>query len=105
MFGAILVILAQICDELWRRQAEFPSILSQNSQNDLEGQGQWPPFPIPAESNPGCMFGANLVYHLKSETSYRADEVNITDRRTDIRTDRRTDADNDNTPSAWKVKG
>ena len=42
-------------------QAEFPRIVSQNGQNDLEGQGQWPPFSIPDEIIPGCMFGANLV--------------------------------------------
>ena len=49
---------------LWRvieRKAKFPRILRQNSQNDLKGQGQWPPFSIPAESIPLCMFGANLV--------------------------------------------
>ena len=61
MFGANLVILAQIYEELSDGQAEFSRILSQNGQNDLEGQGQWPPFSIPAESIPGCMFGANLV--------------------------------------------
>ena len=61
IFGANLVILAQICDELSHGQAEFPRLLSQNGQNDFEGQGQWPPFSIPAESIPGCMFGANLV--------------------------------------------
>ena len=61
IFGANLVILAQICDELSQGQAEFPRILSQNGQNDLESQGQWPPFSITAESVPGCMFGANLV--------------------------------------------
>ena len=61
MFGAYLVILAQICDELLRGQAKFPKILSQNGQNDLEGHGQWPPFSTPAETIPGCMFGANLV--------------------------------------------
>ena len=52
---------SQIHYKLSRRQAKFPRILSQNGQNDLEGQGQWPPFSIPAESSPGCMFGANLV--------------------------------------------
>ena len=31
-------------DELLRRQTKFLRILSQNSQNDLKGQGQWPPF-------------------------------------------------------------
>ena len=61
MFGANLMILAQIYDELLCGQAEFPRILSQNGQNDLEGQGQWPPFSIPAKSIPRCMFGANLV--------------------------------------------
>ena len=40
IFGAKLVILAQICDELSHGQAEFPRILRQNGQNDFEGQGQ-----------------------------------------------------------------
>ena len=61
MFVANLVILAQIYDELSHRQAEFPTILSQNGQNDLEGQGQWPSYSIPSESIPLCMFGADLV--------------------------------------------
>ena len=61
MFGAHLVILAKICDELWRGQTDFPRILSQNGQNDLESQGQWLPFSVTAESIPWCMFGANLV--------------------------------------------
>ena len=61
MFRANLVILAQIYDELSCGQAEFPKIRSQNGQNDLEGHGQLPLFSIPAESIPGCMFGANLV--------------------------------------------
>ena len=61
MLGANLVILAQICDELSCGQAKFPTSLSQNGQNDLEGQNQWPLFSIPAESIPGCMFGANLA--------------------------------------------
>ena len=61
MFGANLVILAQICDELSHGQAEFPRILSQNGQDYLEDQCQWPPFSIPAESIPGRMFGAYMV--------------------------------------------
>ena len=56
-----MVILAQIYDEFSRGQAEFPRILSQNGQNDIEGHGQSPLFSIPAECIPGCMFGANLV--------------------------------------------
>ena len=60
MLGANLVILAQICEELLHGQARFPKILSQNGQSDLEGQGQWLPFPIPAEIR-GCMLGANLL--------------------------------------------
>ena len=39
MFVANLVILAHIYDELSHGQAEFPKILTQNGQNDLEGQG------------------------------------------------------------------
>ena len=42
-------------------QAELPKSLSQNGQHDLENQGQWPLFSIPAQSIPGCMLGANLV--------------------------------------------
>ena len=61
IFGANWAILAQICYKLSLRQDKFPRILSQNGQHDLEGQGQRPPFCIPAESIPGCMFGANLV--------------------------------------------
>ena len=33
----------------FRGQAEFPRILSQNGQHDLESQGQWPLFSIPAQ--------------------------------------------------------
>ena len=61
MLSANLVILAQICDEFCHGQTKFDSILSENDKNDLEGQGQWPPFPIPAKSISGCMFGADLV--------------------------------------------
>ena len=56
-----LVILAQIYDELSCGETKFPRILSQNVQNVLEGQGQWPIFSIPTESISWCMFGANLV--------------------------------------------
>ena len=93
MFGAYLVILAQICGELSCGQAEFPKILSQNGQNDLEGQGQWPLFQyqpwlvIPAQICDEVSCGQGKVYG-----------------QTDGRTDKRTDAGNDNTPSAWKAK-
>ena len=55
------MIVAQIYDELSHGQAKFARILSQNDLIDLEDQGQWPPFSIPAESIPGYMFGTNLV--------------------------------------------
>ena len=58
---AFLVILAQICQDLLSEQIKFPKILSLNSQNDLEGQGQWPSFSIPDKIIPICMFGANLM--------------------------------------------
>ena len=43
------------------RTSRISRILSQNNQNDVVGHGQWPPFLIPAESIPRCMFGANLM--------------------------------------------
>ena len=58
---ANLVIVAQIHYKLSHGHAKFPRILSQNCQNDLEDQGQWPPFSIPVGSIPGCMFAANWV--------------------------------------------
>ena len=61
MFGANLVIVAEIYDELSRGQTKFPRILNQNGRNGLEGQGQWPSFSIPDESIPECMFGASWV--------------------------------------------
>ena len=61
IFASNLVILTQINYKLSRGQAENPGILTQNGHNDLASHGQWPPFSIPIESIPGCMFGANLV--------------------------------------------
>ena len=90
MFGANLVILAQIYEELSLRQVEFPRILSHDGQNDIEDQGQLPPFSIPAESIPWFMLGANLVIpaQICDELSCGQD-IKFTDRRTDGRTDRR----------------
>ena len=104
MFGANLVILAQICDELSWRQGEFPKILSQNGQNDLEGQCQWPPFSIPAKSISGRMFGANLVIPAQTCEELSCGQGKVYGW-TDRPTDRQTDGDNDNTPSASKAKG
>ena len=72
MFGANLVIVTQICDELSYGQAEFPRILSQNGHHDLESQSQCPPFSMPTDSIPGYMFGANLVIltQICDELSY-----------------------------------
>ena len=98
MFGANLVFLAQIADELSRGQAEFPRILSQNGQNDFEGQAQWPPF----ESIPWCMFDANLEFPAQiceELSTYHTEKVKFTNRRVEGGTG------NDNTPSIWKVKG
>ena len=46
IFGINLVILAQIHYKLTYRQLKFPRILSQNRQNGLEDQSQWPPLSI-----------------------------------------------------------
>ena len=94
-FGLNLVILAQIYDELSRGQAEFPRILRQNGQNDLEDQGQWPLFSIPTKGIPWCMFGANLVIpaQICDELSYGQSKVyGQTDRQMDGRTDGQTQA-------------
>ena len=102
MFGANLVTVAQIYDESSCGQTKFPRILKQNSQNDLEGQGQWPLFSIPTESIPWCMFGANLVIPAQI-----CDELCGQGKVywwTDGRIDGQTDAGNINTPSAWKAK-
>ena len=40
IIGANLVILPQINYKLSDRRPTFPRILSQNQQNDIEGQGQ-----------------------------------------------------------------
>ena len=61
MFGTNLVVLAQICEDLLTGQIKSPKILSQNSQNDLEAQGQWPSFSTLDKSILICMFGADLV--------------------------------------------
>ena len=95
MFGANWVILVQIYDELSRGQAKFPRILSQNGQNDLEGQGQWPPFSIPAESIPWCMLGANLVIPAQICDKLSCGQAKVYGQ---------TDG-NENTPSAWNAKG
>ena len=54
---------------------------------------------------PKISYDACLVqiwwFQLKSVTSYRADKEQFTEGQTDGR----TDGGNDNTPSAWKVKG
>ena len=100
IFGVNLVILAQIHYKLSRRKAKFPRIQSQNGQNDLEGQSQWPPFSIPAESIPGCMFGAHLVI-----VAQICDELSCGQGKVYEQTDGRRDVGNDNTSSTWKVKG
>ena len=58
---------------------------SHNGQNDLEGQSQLPPFSIPAESIPGCMFGTNLLILAQV-----CDRV-ILQTKYNLRTDRRMD--------------
>ena len=60
-----MYVWCKFCDfsrnALWHTQATFPRILSQNRQNDLEGQNQLPPFSIPTNSVPTCMVDANMV--------------------------------------------
>ena len=94
MFGAYLVILAQIYDELSRGWSEFPIIQSQSGQNYLEGQDQWHPCSIPAESIPGCIFGAYLMIldQICDELSCGKNKVyGRTERWMDRRPDSQTD--------------
>ena len=91
---AHLVILPQVHYKLSHRQAKFPRILSQNSQNDLQCQGQGPPFSIPAESIPGSISDANLVIlaQICHELSCGQDKVyGRTDWQTDGHIDRQMD--------------
>ena len=79
---AYLVILAHNHQKLSRGQVEIPRILSQNGQNDLEGQSQWPLFSIPTESIPWCMFGANLVIPAQICDELSCGQSKFTDGRT-----------------------
>ena len=45
----------------WNSESKWP--------NDLEGQGEWPPFSIPAERIQRCIFGGNLV--ILAEIHYK----------------------------------
>ena len=91
------VNLAQIHYKSSHRQVKFPRILS---QNDLEGQSQWPSFSISVESISWCMFGANLVIQTQicDESSCGQSKV-YGQRQTDGQTQTTT------IPSAWKAKG
>ena len=79
------------CDELSCGQAEFPRAVSKNDQNDFEGQGRWPPFWIPAESVPGCIFGENLVIPVQICDELSCGQAKVYGR-TDGRTDGQTQA-------------
>ena len=79
MFGAILVILAQICDELSHEQSTFPRILNQNGQNDLEDQVQWPLFSTSTKNIPWCMFSAYLVIPAQISDELSCRQVKFTD--------------------------
>ena len=56
MFSANLMIVSQIYFKSLCGQVDFPRGLSQNGHNDLEGQGQWPPFSIPAAVSQDACF-------------------------------------------------
>ena len=92
-----LVIPVQICDELLCGQVQFPKNLS---QNDLEGQGQWLPFSIPAESIQWCMFGAKLVI-----LAHICDKLLCGQAKVYGRTDGWTDTGYNKAPSAFQAKG
>ena len=87
IFGANLLMLAQICEELSCGQAKFPRILSQNGQNDLEGQGHLPPFQYQMRVSQDACLVQIWWFQLKFMTSYYADKIKFMDRQTDGWTD------------------
>ena len=58
---------AQIHYKLLSKQVKFSRILSQNGQNDIEVQGQWPLFSITAAGIPWCMFGLVIPAQICDE--------------------------------------
>ena len=76
IFGANMVIVAQIYYKLLRGQHKFPRILSQNGPNDLEGQCQWLP---------------NLVIPAQIYDELSCTKGKFTDGQTDGRSDGRMD--------------
>ena len=87
--GANLVIVAQIHCKLLCRQDKFPRIWKSNCQNDLEGQGQCPPFSLPAENILRFMFRANLVFPAQICNELSCGQGKYTDGQTDGQTDGR----------------
>ena len=84
--------------EFWVKKAKMP----------LKVKVSDPFFPIPTESIPWRMFGANLVIPAQICDELSCGQGKIygqMDGRADRQTDRWTDAGNDNTPSAWKANG
>ena len=81
MFGANLVMVAQICDRLSCGQAEFPRFWVKR-QNELEGHGQWPHFQYQLKVSCDACVVQIWWFQLQSVTSYRADKVKFTDRQT-----------------------
>ena len=100
MFGANLVILEEICDELWRRQSKFPRILCQVTKWYWRSRSMTSIF----NTSPVSQY-ARLVliwwFKLKSSTNYRVDKLKFAGGRTVRQTDRRR---LNNTPSVWKAK-
>ena len=83
LFCANLVIAAEIYYKLSHGKAKFPQNLSQNGQNDLEGQ-MISIFNTNRSSIPQCMFGENSVILAQICYSYHVDKVKFTDRQTDV---------------------
>ena len=52
-----------------------PRLLSQNGQNDLEREGQCPPFSIPVQSIPRCTFDANLAVPVQIDDELSCGQV------------------------------
>ena len=77
MFGANLVILAQICDELSYRQAEFPRILGQNGKTNLKVKVNDLHFQYQSRVSQDECLVQIWWFQLKSVASYCVDKPNF----------------------------
>ena len=88
-----------------QKKTHFGPIWEVLALNNLEGQGQMPPYTIPSENYPRYTFILNLVITVISKVIAWKNLYLQTDGQTERRTDRQPEAGNENTPLAQVIKG